>query len=74
MATVKEELVSKRRSGKHLESRSFVKAQSQSDSRIKPSMTVAIRQQTPEEERQWEMAFDVFLAELVRQHLGQRDK
>jgi hypothetical protein len=35
-----------------------------------PSMTVAVRRQTPEEQRHWEAAFDVFLAELVRQHLG----
>lgn len=35
-----------------------------------PAMTVVIRRQTREEQRQWEAAFDIFLAELVRQHLS----
>ena len=39
-----------------------------------PSMTVAVRRQTREEQRHWEAAFDVFLAELVRQQLGRDNK
>lgn len=37
-------------------------------------LAVAIRRQTPEEQRQFEAAFDVFLAELVRLHLDRADK
>ena len=35
-----------------------------------PALTVAVRRQTREEQRRWDAAFDVFLAELVRQQLG----
>jgi hypothetical protein len=39
-------------------------------SRKTAPLAVATRRQTPEEQRQFHAALDVFLAELVRQHLG----
>ena len=41
-----------------------------SPSRRPPSIAVAHRRQTQEEQRQFNAALDVFLAEWVRQHLG----
>ena len=44
-----------------------------SSSRKSPSIAVAHRRQTYEEQRQFSAAIDGFLAELVRQHLGPRE-
>ena len=38
--------------------------------RTPPAIAVATRRQTPEDQRQFNAALDVFLAEWVRQHLG----
>lgn len=69
MATSKEERVIRRRE-QSLGSDLLNHTRSLSG-RSAPASTVAVRRQTPEEQREWEMAFDDFLAELVRQHLGQ---
>lgn len=37
-------------------------------------VAVAIRRQTPEEQRRFNAAFEVFLAEMVRLHLDRSDK
>jgi hypothetical protein len=37
-------------------------------------IAVAVRQQTPEEQRQYIEALDVFLTELTRQYLGSQGK
>lgn len=44
-----------------------------SPSRNAPALAVATRRQTPEEQRQFNAALDVFLAEWVRQHLGPQE-
>ena len=50
--------------------RSSGEARANVDRASAPAMTVAVRRQTLEEQRRWDAAFDVFLAELVRQQLG----
>jgi hypothetical protein len=39
-----------------------------------PLVNVAVRRQTPTEQRQFNAAFELFLAELVRQHFGREGK